>query len=413
MNAILSRSRKKTPTMISPNLIGIPANVRVNNPLEDIGHGEQTTQDEPTIALNDNYIIVAFNDTTLDGGGFCKSKWANYSISSDSGQTFKDCGSIGGITYGNNVVVSNKIGDFFCCTIAADPTSIVDGCQPPPIPMIGVAWFDNNLQAFGGLVNTSGNYSNSQYDFQDKPWLTIDNTGGNYDGRLYLSWVRLSNYFIDSSQATNQIKLVYSADNGKTWSNPVDLSTDMPNSDGHTGPVPIVGPNGMVFVVWLYPHKSQILISRSTDGGQSFSNPVLNDGPVQTISPIPEILNGSFYATSFPSVSIDNNNGTLYVAYSARNGFDQADIFLVKSNDNGNTWSDPIQVNDDGTSNDQWMPSVAVTSNGVIGIIFYDRRNDPNNFDIDLYLALSKDGGRLISSQSTNNNYLFSSCSGL
>lgn len=46
---------------------------------------------------------------------------------------------------------------------------------------------------------------------------------------------------------------------------------------------------------------------------------------------------------------------------------------------------------------DQWLPSVVVASNGVVGVLFYDRRNDPaNNLDIDAYLAMSTDGGQTL-----------------
>ena len=394
INAVLQvRLNGESASIIPSSLIGIPTNVCVNNRSEDVGRGNQTTQDEPTIAIEGRNIVVSFNDTTLDGSGFCASRWLNYSTSSDFGHTFKDQGAIKGTTYGNSVTVSNRAGTFFCCTIAADPTSIVEGCQPPPIPMIGVARSDNNGQSFDDLVYASGKYPNSEYDFQDKPWLAVDNTGGQYNARLYLAWVRISNWSIDTSRATNQIRFVYSSDNGNNWSSPVDLSSDEANTVGHTGPTPVVGPDGKVYVVWLYPRLSQILITRSDDGGQTFTNPIAGAGPVQTISMIPQILNGGIGASSFPSISIDQQNGTIYVVYAGGNGQDHADIFLIKSTDNGRNWSSPIRVNDDSTSTDQWMPSVAVSSNGVVAVMYDDRRNDPNNSNIDVYLALSTDHG--------------------
>src|SRR5579863_2069672 len=46
------------------------------------------------------------------------------------------------------------------------------------------------------------------------------------------------------------------------------------------------------------------------------------------------------------------------------------------------------------TATDQWAPSVAVASNGVVGVMFYDRRNDPANLNIDVYLVMSTNVGR-------------------
>ncbi|MCK4512814.1 hypothetical protein KAW64_13800, partial [bacterium] len=61
----------------------------------------------------------------------------------------------------------------------------------------------------------------------------------------------------------------------------------------------------------------------------------------------------------------------------------------------GSTWSAPVRVNDDAFGNgcDQFHPWTCVSADGVINVVFYDRRNDPSNFLMDLYLAQSFDGG--------------------
>ena len=61
-------------------------------------------------------------------------------------------------------------------------------------------------------------------------------------------------------------------------------------------------------------------------------------------------------------------------------GTDQADIFFTKSTDYGVNWDEPIPINDDGTSKDQWSPAIAVRANGTqLFVGYYDRRSDPNN----------------------------------
>jgi len=51
---------------------------------------------------------------------------------------------------------------------------------------------------------------------------------------------------------------------------------------------------------------------------------------------------------------------------------------MVMSTDGGATWSARTQINDDGTTTDQWQPTIAVTPNGNrIGIFYYSRQEDP------------------------------------
>jgi len=42
---------------------------------------------------------------------------------------------------------------------------------------------------------------------------------------------------------------------------------------------------------------------------------------------------------------------------------------------------------------DQFQPSIGTDKTGKIGVCFYDRRRDLNNFLIDRYCASSKNGG--------------------
>ena len=51
---------------------------------------------------------------------------------------------------------------------------------------------------------------------------------------------------------------------------------------------------------------------------------------------------------------------------------------MVQSTDGGATWGAPVKVNDDCTTTDQWMPTIAVTPDGLnLGIFYYSREDDP------------------------------------
>ena len=59
-----------------------------------------------------------------------------------------------------------------------------------------------------------------------------------------------------------------------------------------------------------------------------------------------------------------------------RNGEDDTNVWLSCSKDNGETWTQPIRVNDNDESSHQFFPWFDVDqSNGHLYFVFYDRRN--------------------------------------
>jgi hypothetical protein len=78
----------------------------------------------------------------------------------------------------------------------------------------------------------------------------------------------------------------------------------------------------------------------------------------------------------------------LYVAYADKgtNANDKADVFFVSSTNGGTNWTNPQRVNLDTTTNDQWMPVLAVKPDGTqLFMAWYDRRSDTNNSLMDFY----------------------------
>jgi hypothetical protein len=47
-----------------------------------------------------------------------------------------------------------------------------------------------------------------------------------------------------------------------------------------------------------------------------------------------------------------------------------------------------------GAGRDQFLPSIAVDANGAVAVCYYDRRNDPDNNGMDRYCSISQDGGQ-------------------
>jgi hypothetical protein len=93
-------------------------------------------------------------------------------------------------------------------------------------------------------------------------------------------------------------------------------------------------------------------------------------------------------------LSDSNTSGNVYVTWNDYR-YGDADILLIYTNDGGETWSEPVRVNDDeeGNGKDQFFPAVAVSFQGIVHIFFYDRRDDENNTLIRSYYSQSHDGG--------------------
>ena len=112
-----------------------------------------------------------------------------------------------------------------------------------------------------------------------------------------------------------------------------------------------------------------------------------------------------------PHIAIDHTppgsptRGNIYVVFQATPlppATARSQVFFTRSTDGGKTWDMPrsisngpaVTLNGDATQNDNWMPSIAVSPvTGHIRVIFYSRREDPQNIDIRVYDAGSSDGG--------------------
>jgi hypothetical protein len=95
----------------------------------------------------------------------------------------------------------------------------------------------------------------------------------------------------------------------------------------------------------------------------------------------------------------DGRDKTIPEFLSALDGtYEFADVFMSTSADGGKTFSSSTQVNSDvqpatGRGFDHYQPTVAVDQTGKVGICWYDRRNDPQNFQFERFCSASVDGG--------------------
>ena len=223
--------------------------------------------------------------------------------------------------------------------------------------------------------------------WEDKPYIVADNSAGPYAGNLYVGWTR---WTIEDSQ----ILLSRSTDGGKTWSPPleIDQQRGLPRDDngaveGFSG---VVAPDSTLYAVWAY--NDHIVFTSSRDSGRSFA-PARN---IIHVAPIMFQVDDVARANGFPVIALDPHGDKLYVSWSDyRNG--EVDVFCSTSSDRGRTWSEATRVNTDAIHNgsDHFFHWLAVDpSTGAANVIFCDRRDDPGNRKAKVVLARSSDDGK-------------------
>lgn len=229
---------------------------------------------------------------------------------------------------------------------------------------------------------------------QDKEWAVVDRRNNN----IYVTWTQFDSYGSGLSSDSSLILFARSEDAGITWNTVRRISRqggDCIDSDNTVeGAVPAVGPNGEVYVAWSGP--AGIMFDRSTDMGETWleNDIFIADQPSGWDYNVP----GIYRCNGLPVTACDTSNspyrGTIYVNWTdQRNGEDDTDVWLSESTDGGNTWSQPVRVNDDNTATHQFFTWMTIDqTNGYLYFVFYDRRyyNDNNT---DVFLAVSRDGG--------------------
>ncbi len=103
---------------------------------------------------------------------------------------------------------------------------------------------------------------------------------------------------------------------------------------------------------------------------------------------------------SMPALGVDRSRGQLYAVWPDARYDRRTKILFSSSIDQGRTWTAPAVVDDDGGDQEansrpnNFMPMVAVNRSGVVGVSWYDRRDNPDNLGYYVRFRASVDGGR-------------------
>lgn len=238
---------------------------------------------------------------------------------------------------------------------------------------------------------------NSAIPFEDKPWIAVDRSPASpHRGNLYVAWTRFDEYGSADPRHRSHIMVSRSRDGGRTFSVPYvvsDEAGDALDSDGTVeGAVPAVGPEGEVYLAWGGPKG--IVFDRSLDGGWTWGEDrVVAETPGGWDLPVPGLARHNGMPVTGVDISDGPHRGSVYVNWiDERHG--DPDVFVASSRDGGRTWSPPVRVNDDPPGAVQMFTWMAVDPvDGAVNVIFHDRRGLGGTLT-GVTLARSTDGGR-------------------
>ncbi|HEY6541935.1 MAG TPA: sialidase family protein [Ktedonobacteraceae bacterium] len=313
------------------------------------------------------------------------------------------------------------------------------------------------------VVENNDVTSTSSVVLEDKPYMTVDNhVGSPFQDRVYVTWTAFA------ADGSAYIFESYSSDYGESFSAPVVVSTTSAlcvNTFGAGTPYgtcnenqfsdPFTGPDGALYVVYANfnnatssatDNHNQMLLSKSTDGGVTFSAPVLvanyNDLPDCATyqagqdagrACVPEkgsATNSVFRATNYPSGQVDPTNAKRVIvtfgsyinkdsnpsngcvpagfAPSGNNAYTGVKtpgacnnkILESVSTNSGTSFNgtitDPTTLTVVSSApgqklTDQWWQWSAFTTNGKLEVSYYDRQygNDETSGNMDFSLSSS------------------------
>ena len=169
---------------------------------------------------------------------------------------------------------------------------------------------------------------------------------------------------------------------------------------------------GDVFGFWPDTGSSRIYVVKSTDGGTSFSAPILVSPTFDSYDiGIPAMNNrrALIYVAGGTYKSGTKNN--VYASWTDQTGVSGCNspanepggnvsspcttrVWFARSTNGGTTWGAPVMVNNQASLNDQFNQWLAVDeTTGRISVIYYDTVNDPGRKKTDVWYQTSSDDG--------------------
>ncbi len=403
--------------------------VAVSDPSTDVAFSAfgGFTQSETSTARCGNTVVVGYNDsgsvfeTPFFFTGAGGQSFSGSSYSTDGGATFTDIGPINpGSTTFNFLGGDPGINCADANTFYYSQIFDYDDSSGNPWAAISVNTSTDGGKTWGDPVAAIS--KSGFYHLLDKPWSTIDPSNPK---RIFVSYTDFdfspTNVCGTNFPGRTAIEFVESDDGGVTWSFPPKVAVNACGAAAVQGSQMAVSSKGTLHISWVNLGSNFPLGPRSIQVS-NYKNGLLSPAVTVNGSVQPGgdsyYLQGEFRDFLDMAMAVDHSgtatDGALYITWAdgrdktftdplAIQGFyAYDDVLLSSSFDGGNTWSAPSKVNSDTQSassqgHDHYQAGIAVDSRGVIGVCWYDRRDDAENWGIGRHCGESSNKGATFS----------------
>jgi hypothetical protein len=248
----------------------------------------------------------------------------------------------------------------------------------------------------------------------DRTYVTVDDSQGPFRGRVYVHGYLQQPRDANGTALAAAFVLYASSDGGASFTHAVVRPGTQPGTPWFFPANAVVSTDGTLVALMAELDKDKRNMFRGRS--DAASAPSVPDGTLgvirsrdggETIEATSTITD-VFYDWRVPqlsmsSLAIDRSAGRfrnrLYAVWPDARVDRRTQIFLSSSDDVGRTWSRPRIVSDDaltlkpGDRPNEFMPMVAVNKAGIVGISWYDRRDNADNLGYFARFAASLDGG--------------------
>lgn len=194
------------------------------------------------------------------------------------------------------------------------------------------------------------------------------------DGRLHALW---------SQQTATGSAINYIVSEGAGWSAPIDVLTSPGANSAAENPAALYHPNGQLMVVWDNGVQGEVYFS--------YVSAALAGSAAEWFAaePLPALRT----TAGSPDIAVAAD-GRIYIAYALRFNEDRG-IYVVSSDDGGESWSDPVLVFDGVEAGWDAVddPQIAITGDGFVHVAWSQRSFPPANTLLSTAYAASTNGG--------------------
>jgi hypothetical protein len=350
-------------------------------------YSNDSNNDHETLQKNNNYFSLPFSIINAHGSAAIGTD-NNESSAQDTAST---------IGFGNVTNLTDNPNDSAYGQLAASENNVYVVWQDSTTSDLSNNNYDIYIKKSADRGESFAGNSNSVTDTTTEV-LNISNNAGfsehpqiaAYNEKVHVAW-------IDNTSGNKEILFARSTDNGTTFSDAINLSN---TTNTNSRNLELAAFEDHVYAVWLDEDEQGngiILFKASNDGGETFGNPITIAHNVTT--------NNDF---TFPKVAAYGDN--VYIAWNVVDsrstqgeGEMITDLLYVKSSDQGNTFSPPIKLNNNG---EKVGEAQLAAYNNAVYVVWGSSPYD--HVTSNLFFIKSTDNGNTFSNASEvkNNNFV-------